>query len=287
MMTIETTGESVDDDGYAGTNEGPVPEITAYVKDGRLCAVGLVLTPEGYVPFAWSSLIDVAEGENPPANGVVGFDSDDPQIRATFDAGAEDMRDQIELQTIRAASESLVRRARIGDQNAMATIRCIAEESEKGSERAQTSRRAIENYIAKYPADSPQLVPGTLVTRELASLPEDDTEAYAAHLTTIAPGAPDVEVATLAIANGPVLTPARLERIAAQFSDDERPTFEVGFNSACRDHEMRALVTACPQDLRRVLFVGHATGRAQALQGARRGKIHLGRLDPILGAELY
>ena len=152
---------------------------------------------------------------------------------------------------------SLVRRARAGDQNAMAIIELVGKNAKAGQPKAKASGAAIMAYIQAHPVAND-------ATMGLDS-PTDATFCEA-----------------IKLASGPTLYDARIRTFAdTQFQGEDRQAFAYGVRSP---HE------PAPEGLSATLARAHRMGRtvglARKLQAVRMPNTPLSHYDARVGYEL-
>lgn len=114
----------------------PSPTITATPATGTTTAVASATV----APSLWTRFLT-----------WLGF------MKAPTVGGATTATVHGEHTTLRDHVSSVVRRARNGDQNAMALISLVRENAVKGHENAKLSYSLMQEYITKNPADGPQV----------------------------------------------------------------------------------------------------------------------------------
>lgn len=124
--------------------------VSSYMHNGYLTCTTVRYTPWGILP---NSITAKMKNSQLP-NGPVNFGADPMADRAITEAKRRLVGSTLDEQQ-RLAAESLVLRARCGDQNAMAIISLVAQNSKK-SPRAYTAYQHIQKYIDMHPvSDSP------------------------------------------------------------------------------------------------------------------------------------
>ncbi len=122
------------------------PLASAFVRKGRLCVIGVAETDYGPVPFSFSESVTSAP------EGPVDFGGDlaeSSQDRARFNR--KKTKAKVDIAQVRLAVESVVLRARQGDQNAMALLRQVAINAKRGFHRAKFALKIATDYIKKHP----------------------------------------------------------------------------------------------------------------------------------------
>lgn len=273
MTTEEESSESL--------AETPDIALTGYVYAGRLCLLGMAKTPFGPIPLATRVRIG-----SELSDGPVDFENIPEQAISIVEKAYGDVIDKLQFETMKAAAENLVERARSRDQNAMAMIAMIREEAEKGSQRAKTSVDLLKEYIAKHPAEEGPRFSGEkpatgLVKRVKQASEEENPYAYALSIATYLPNASHDIVTIVMLANGPPLLKAKIFDIASSFgSEGEAKLFLAG-----TDPKVRTPIHL-PNQARRVFNAGRCVGVARAIQGIRYPNVPLGTLSKRIAWEL-
>lgn len=247
---------------------------SAYVKDGRLCIMGIAESELGPIPFSYST-----EAKGKP-DGPVDFTKEDldPEIAAAIDRPA--IMNEIERGRMKVAAEQLVERARSGDQNAIVQIQAVGINARKGSDRARAAFGLLKEYMRDHPASSeprPNVTGNTAVIRMLKSSLQDNG-AIAGFL----PGVTSAYVAGTLLAQGPVLSEDRINDLAARFGDDAE-AFWAGWNA--KAGALRRLLRDHPES-KRAIMSGRATRLAWVIQGIGLGKLPLRMLCSVTAWEL-
>ena len=247
---------------------------SAYVKEGRLCIVGLHSCELGPIPFAYSA--GVAK-EIP--DGPVDLDNSDldPNVLKIIDESKEPMLAIIEREKMRVGAEQLVERARAGDQNAMAMIGEVRQNAEKGIKKAKRAFAMLHDYIKSHPileGSSDHHYRAPKVNKQIVRKLSDNIGEDAA-ISAWTPGIPDLYLAALVVASGPVLKPERVTNIGSHFGDDT-PRFWFGFEKWNQPKTSKDSA----------VFTGQVVGLARTIQGVREGYLPVSRLCPMAGWEL-
>jgi hypothetical protein len=256
---------------------------TAYVRNGRLCIVGLHEDDAtGPVPFTHT--VELPEGvEDGPV--VIGAEDQEPAITTAIEKARQPMLSKIEESKMRMTAEQWVERARAGDQNAMALIQGVRRGALRGVERAKRAARLLAEYIHSHPVDMEQnhtrylpahVEPSTNMTvaKKLSQFVGDEA-AIGAWSPTIAKS--DPYLAVLILASGPNMSPERVKAIAAHFGADQR-AFWNGFNARNECMVGRNQLDA--------YHAGKAVSGARTLQGVRVGAFPISRFCRVAGWEM-
>jgi hypothetical protein len=122
------------------------PQATAYIRQRRLCVVGVEETDLGPVPFAVSVPVEWAE------EGPVDFGTEIPEpIAVALDGAQATIDSTIDEGRQKLAVENLVLRARQWDQNALAMLHGIREGATRGDPRAKQSFAYARAFIKRHP----------------------------------------------------------------------------------------------------------------------------------------
>ena len=154
------------------------------------------------------------------------------------------------------AATSLVRRARNGDQNAMAMLAAVRDRALAGDAQAEVSLRLMHAFIKAHPTD------------ENAS-PDFGGEASQPEMA-----------AAVTLSHGPTLTQDRITALIAKLTTYEKQAFHHGMKGGTIGEQGHpASVTAAHA-------LGRAVGTARVLQAARMKHIPLGNINANIGWEL-
>jgi hypothetical protein len=221
------------------------------------------------------------------------------------------------MSAVDAQAGSLVRRARAGDQNAMALLREIGLAARKGADRARVAFMAILKYAKQNPApeasgglfgfggEAPAGVPvapqALLDTRHehktfsQASLPPVprgaldqlfDMEAFPIVVARVCRYRNGLGAAAVVLAAGPRLTQQQVEEMAVSLfgSDDASSAFLYGVKHPS-DQDRMEVAEELDANLRRPFAAGQCVGRAVRLQQIRAGA-PFSLLSPAIGWEM-
>jgi hypothetical protein len=163
------------------------------------------------------------------------------------------------------AAAQLVRRAREGDQNAMATIACVREAAAKGNARAILSARYMHEYIKRHPvpdgAETEFGIDEVVPRRQLV-------------------GSDPSTAAAVALSHGPPLDGGRVGDIvrAAGYSTAEREAFKHGLAGRYMRNPA--------ENIQRANQAGMLVAHARKLQAVRDPKTAVSKFDASVGWEL-
>lgn len=121
------------------------PKASAYVKGNRLCILGIANTKIGAIPFAHAEPCKAGDG---PVDMTATLPLN---VKRALDKSEKAIMKKVKESKLQLTIQSLVQRARSGDQNAMGTIVMIRVNAKKGSPRARRSLKALEKYAAENP----------------------------------------------------------------------------------------------------------------------------------------
>ena len=194
------------------------------------------------------------------------------------------------LQTMTA---SVVRRARNGDQNAMALIALIRDNAAKGHPRAVESFEHLKEYVRCNPVDgsNPRIgyepdyvaltqAPGTRWAGDALGYGDPDYVAL-----TQAPGTrwagdstyPDA----VALSHGPKLTNPRIGEFLSRFAGEEQQAVAFGIK-----HRAHASERAKSPKIARAIRMGKIVGQARGIQAVRERGSNIKAFDVNVGWEL-
>ncbi len=115
------------------------------VYRNHLCMTGLWFSPYGVIPFAERIPLST---EQPDGN--IGSERNEV-IEAAIGEAKEAIMAKNSKEIVKASVESLVIRARAGDQNAMGMLASIQKAAKEGNEKALRSYKLARDYIMKNP----------------------------------------------------------------------------------------------------------------------------------------
>lgn len=183
------------------------------------------------------------------------------------------------------AARDLVDRARRGDQNAMALLQRVGEESRKGVARARVAEGIIRAYIAHTPPT--RRTPAPQFTGEIIEgLKTDTTFKQAIFYALACENGEDAVI--VALANGPILfIDAQLLEIGNSYfgSDTETEGFFYGVRYPHEDHVHR-IAQLLPPEAHTPYALGRCVGAARAIQALRVGEGRIQHLSPAAAWEL-
>jgi len=236
---------------------------SAYVKNGRLCILGVQESEVGLVPFSYITEVDAEDG---PVD--FGVEDQDPNISAAIEKAREPMSLKAEEAKMKVVAGQWVDRARAGDQNAMALISGCRVNAQRGSERAKKAVKFLGEYIRANPVDLtdgncrnylPQATPDKALIQKLSQFKGDDgaVSAWAPALSK-----KDPYLTAVVLADGPHMTTERIVSIGSHFGEDEKSDFILGVKGWNIKEPVRSSDA---------FFAGQAIGNARAIQAVRQG----------------
>lgn len=226
-------------------------QLFAHVSKGKMCMSGVCKTPFGIFPVVKTLPVHPMA----PSGPVVAGESLSMLLNQPIAEGSQMLQIEAGERALKLAAESLVKRARAGDQNAMGLINMVGKNAKRGIPRAVLSAKAIEEYIRSHPVDSPFGSDAPTVMHEVTTM----------------------------LANSAPLSTARIEGFSSTFGTDDE---EELFRYAIHNHHDRNLVDEVPDDWgKKIAQFGQAVGRARAIQIARLPRSPLGVLGPDVGWE--
>lgn len=217
---------------------------------------------------------------------------------------------------------SIVRRARVGDQNAMALIRQVGKAAREGtSSRAKKAYALMQKYINKNPTEArPAPATGGLFGfgGEIPSLAPAPRAGIAKEAAPVAPALPERRVlprgafdrifdpeslpivviracryedglraAAVVLAAGPSFTKDSVQELGLSIFGSE-PASEAFFHGVknCTDSDLREAGKLFDDYLKKPFIVGQCVGRAWRIQSVRRPGSRIGLYSPAAGWEM-
>lgn len=264
--------------------------VSVFVRERRVSFIGFSRTPWGVVPFSHHCLVseDVPDG---PV--TVGRKETHSAVTAAIDGSYKTIMAKAKKESIRAAVESLVERARQGDQNAMGMIASVRDQAEEGNPRAEKTMMCMKAYIYEHPASDVGAEGKGLPdqrTRELLhslgqGITSDDPEHYQAAVSMYIPetrrNIDALDAAGVLLANGPTLLAdaegpnARISSLADEFGAEDghpvREAFNYGMKRSREPAAIQNAMTVLPKKGVDAMCVGYAMGLAKRIQAVRKG----------------
>ena len=239
--------------------------VTVSVHQGRLCVLALSESRWGAVPIACHVALEERPQEGAVPEGPVDLRAPQhPAVLRALSTCERKLAMAGKREAFELAIENLVRRARLGDQNAMAMIAMVRERADKGVVRARQAHAALLAYAQSH-AFSGLIGPDATMAGERLS--------------------PGALRASSSLANGPLLTRARILEIAATLGEDQAKALLFG---CAHFREPKVLTTYGAQypESQGAFQAGAAIGSARAIQMLRVPGASLGRFSPMVAWEL-
>ena len=244
--------------GFAGEDE-PM-QIFAHVYNGQLCATGLCPTAWGIIPLEYTVPVPMDTPNGPVAAGAEMPETLNETIAHTV--SVLEMKAAKDEQAL--AAESLVLRARAGDQNAMGMIAMIRKNAERGSRKAQRSVKLIADYIRRHPVEQ---------TNPFGKEPSDESNVLFKACVTLANGAP--------------LSNARIQAMAASMgSEDDEKLFLYAVVNYKKPGLIESLTSQFGEWSRKIVELGKNVGLARGIQIVRLPNTPVSGFDAKIGWEL-
>jgi hypothetical protein len=207
------------------------------------------------------------------------------------------MPSDTQLQT---ATRSIVERARLGDQNALALIICVRENAGKGNALAKKSLGMITDYAKSNPPgrrpSSQSQVHGafsSLLARlrdwaKRVTSPEDYVKTVVAQVPKLGPTIADTLQASHALANGPPIDATLLQSVQAALpTDPEKKAFAFAAQSAGTPKAIAAAASNSKDPVvKAALQLGFALGQARRVQLVRSPETPLAHYSRVVAWEL-
>lgn len=209
----------------------------------------------GPVPFAVAVSV---EGEAP--EGPVDLNETPSNVADALLAARQNIKGELTKGRIKLIAESLVLRARQGDQNAMAMMAAVRTNAAKGNERAKFTLQLMKGFARHRKPD---------VSFGLDQLKSENPYERNAAIVAYGPTL-ELDKLYLMLANGPDLKVAR-DEICRAIEPSLQGSFVIAYK-LCRDPTKLTRVSkAFSREERDVARVGFIVGRAHILQSVRNG----------------
>ncbi len=231
---------------------------SAYIQEGTLCVVGTHQTEHGEIPFSCSTEI---EGES--TDGPIDVGSELPEnIEKALAQVHDTVMNKVNIEKMKLAVRDVVLRARVGDQNAIATI----VETKKAALRSPQAKRMVmllTQFIKNNPVGKAVFGNEVVTQRQLATTLQNNITApsvmhYAVAVTALVPSSKNNPV--LVLANGPELDNERIDMIIRALPESERDSF-------------------------RTSKLGQCVMNARRIQGIRNGTLPISNISKMAGFE--
>lgn len=258
------TDDASPDANYYGDPEvlpkaSPFPLVNSFVRNGHLRTLVFLKTDGGITPLTACVPIfgvDVTDG-------YVRFGSpvQPPGVDGAVMQTQAKLLQEANRERVRVECESLVRRARQGDQNATSILAEMAENAKKGNQRARLAYSFARAYIQKNPASA-----------DIGS--EGEGVKRLSYWTAVT------------LANG---APLSLKRVGALAGCFDRPEdvqiFLHGLMNFKEPAKLATVQASLDENKRRILDIGRTVGEARALQMARHPRVPLKQFDKAVAWE--
>lgn len=208
-----------------------MPLVSCHYASGCVRAIGIAKSSFGWEMLPTSVRILPPDDRAPIA---IHGDQGSETIAGALNVAGKSLSERLGTASFDVIAGQVVRRARLGEQNAMALIIACRENAEKGDERAKRACDAIARYIERNPHGA-----------GFHGEPGEDTIVWESEW----------------LANGPLVTHAVLSDIVAGMTPDEENAFRRGFTG----QDVPARLDP------NVARIGGALSRARAVQAARLG----------------
>lgn len=172
--------------------------------------------------------------------------------------------------------ESVVRRARNGDQNAMALIALVRDNAKKGHPKAQETFALLNEYVRCNPVGGSHMgyEPDYVALTQAAGGARWNGDPDYVALTQAVDARWGGEYAdAVALSHGPLLTNPRIRALLARFNGAQQHAIVFGIEHPTSQHKGHAV------------RIGRILGHARRLQAVRH-RMPLSHFDPMVGWEL-
>lgn len=219
-------------------------DTVCYVSNGYLCCISLQPTATGVFPFI--SYVKTTLPNGPVSTGM--NERIDKAIAFTMHNNKASSIDESQ----KIAAEALVKRARCGDQHAIAIISLVRTNANKNIPRAKQAFKYIQDYIANHPTDD------TLHG-------EEPSLSVPVRL---------VDNSATRFANGPNLDKHVVGNLIRTFGGKrsrKRKLIIHGISNFGNETELTKLKQRLKGDEQALIHLGECIGRARAIQAIRKG----------------
>lgn len=241
---------------------GDVPFASAHISNGSLNTIGFAKTSFGWEPVV-SSIYMFAPKTERHIPVSFGEDSPSPTLNAARYKSANVLRSKANSNQQREAARALVKRARAGDQIAMAMLSQTKKKADAGSPVAAAALMHVKEYIHANPTNGS-------FGNELSVSSRTDPNFWG----------------SIWLANGPLLSDEMLRAFASNFSGEETAAFMFGFKHHGSQLDLDSAHHGLDEDQRKVLDIGRMFGEARALQYVRMPGARISEYQPVVGWEL-
>lgn len=233
----------------------------AYIEHGVLCVIGTHSTDQGEIPF---SCMTPVEGEC--QEGPIDVGSELPEnITQALDKIHDTAMSKVNEEKMKLAVRDVVLRARVNDQNAIATI----VECKKAAPYSEQARRMVKllalfirnNPVGKSTIGNEAVTQRQLTTSIKTALTAPSAMHYGVAVVALVPSSRTNPV--ILLANGPELDAEHFNMILAALPEEERPTV---IDGTCK--------------------LGYTIAQARRIQAVRNGSAPVSSISQMAGYEL-
>lgn len=234
---------------------------SAYIENGVLCVVGTHDSGYGEIPFSCTAEI---EGD-PPLDGPVDVGSELPEnVEQALAKIHDTAMNNVSEKKMKLAVRDVVLRARVRDQNAIATIVEARKAAGAGSPQARRMVALMQLFLKNNPIDRPAIGNDSIIQSQHTSTFKQAIEApsalhYGCAVVSLIPSSKTNPIVLLA--NGPELDDARVNTIIMSLPESER----AGFSTS---------------------KIGHCVAQARRIQSVREGHAPVSSISRMAGWEL-
>lgn len=206
--------------------------------------------------------------------------------------------------TVQGAAIDLVRRARVGDQNAVAMLIMVKKSAGMGSKRAKEALKVITEYIKSHPVNGKCKVgfgctPATQrVINRLHSQIGAEPQTYVLAIIDAIPQIPDASHAAVSLANLGDLLRDKKGKSWARTQDDNprikgmlnklkpecRAAFLHGMQSCGKP--LHKIIVPNDRGLQDAMHLGRSVGIARKIQAVRLPEVPISAISPMAAWEL-
>lgn len=244
-----------------------------YCKGNRLCIVGVHESILGTIPFAYNVRLEKSTPDGP-------IDISKPlpnYINSALAESSKKIMNNIKEEEMKLAAESLVERARCGDQVAMANI-VLVRKNKKKNFRAAKAFSLIKNYIDEHPPKEVVRVGfnGDLETLDKSIVRLSDyikKKNPTAFVAAVKGMILDIgKYSITALANGPGLLGDKniyITEVEKSYPASEKKAFKIGYNYSNDSARIARYSRKIDKNSRTALAIGCMVGMARRIQAVR------------------
>lgn len=184
---------------------------------------------------------------------------------------------------VKQAAESLVIRARQGDQNAMGMIVAIRQNRDSGSRKAALAYDYIASYIRNNPVQERSAFGNDCQCFAPLARASKNPRHIVAFVLSNPMNSDDALKASHVLTRTLTLSPRVLKEILGEIPPEIRPIFRPGFMDPL---QLRQYIRGLDERGRKALLLGYILGTARDIQDVGAGRSPIAKLSPMAAWEL-